>query len=143
MPTMPRPRPESVRFVTTAPQAKAPAPPFGLQRWSDDGTATVVMLDASGGDLSGTAAIAAQVPDPGTFPRRTLVILLGEASRAGGAWRRLIRMNTAPVSRADRCSALLVRGYVEIGAGPDEASHDLVWGWSESPRAEAGPDRSA
>lgn len=90
----------------------------------------VVMLDASAGDLAGVAAIAAQVPDPGAFARRTLVVLLGEASRGGGAWRRLVRMNAAPVSRADRCSALLVRGYIDIGAGSDAAHKDLTWGWS-------------
>jgi hypothetical protein len=127
---MPRPRPESVRLVTRARQAKAPAPPFGLGRWTDDGAAVVLMLDASGGDLAGVQSIAAQVPDPSGFPRRTLVVLLGEASRGGGAWRRLVRMSTTPVSRADRCGALLVRGYVDVGAGVDQGATDLAWGWS-------------
>ena len=137
---MPAPRPESARFVGRSANARAPAPPFGLERWSPDGVATVVELDASDGDLSGTErtertehteAVARQVPDCGSLPPRTLVVLLGVATRGGGAWRKLVRMNTAPVSRAARCSALLVRGYVDIGAAPDAAtSQDLVWGWS-------------
>jgi hypothetical protein len=131
---MSAPRPESARFVGRSANARAPAPPFGLERWSPDGVATVVELDASDGDFSGaerTGAVARQVPDCGGLPPRTLVVLLGVATRGGGIWRRLVRMNTVSVSRAARCSALLVRGYVDIGAAPDAAtSQDLVWGWS-------------
>lgn len=128
---MPVPRPESARFVGLAPNAKAPPPPFGLKGWSQDGTATVVELDASTSDLSAAGAIAPQLPECDSLPSRSLVVLLGEAGRGGGAWRRLVRMNATPVSRAARCSALLVRGYVDIGAGTDDGtSHDLVWGFS-------------
>lgn len=91
----------------------------------------MVRLDAAAGDLAQTEAVAAQVPAPSSFERRTLVVLLAEASPAGGAWRRLVFLGDAPVSRAARASALLMRGYVGIGASVDGASsQDLVWAWS-------------
>lgn len=131
MPAMIAPRPESVRFVGLAPNAKAPPPPFGLERWSDAASALVVELDGSTSDLSTAGAVAPQVPECGSLPRRTLVVLLGQAGRGGGTWRRFVRMYATPVSRAARCSALLARGYVDIGAGTDEGTtRDLVWGWS-------------
>ncbi len=105
--------------------------PLVSSGWSDEAAAIVVELDASTSDLSTVGAVVAQVPECGGLPHRTLVVLLGQAGRGGGTWRRLVRMNVTPVSRAARCSALLVRGYVDIGAGTDDGTaRDLVWGWS-------------
>jgi hypothetical protein len=128
---MARPEPRSVRFVGRSPAARQPKPPFGLTGWSDDGEATVVKLDASEADLTAVEAVAAQVPESGAFAERTLVVLLGAATRGGGGWRRLILMGDTSVPRAPRCSALVMRGYVDVGAAVDAGtSHDLVWGWS-------------
>jgi hypothetical protein len=32
------------------------------------------------------------------------------------------------VSRVERCSALVARGYVDVGAAEDELGADLAWG---------------
>jgi hypothetical protein len=128
------PSPRSVRFVCRSAVARArpPAPPFGVSGWVDDGEATVVQLDASEGDLTITEAVASQIPDSGTFAERTLVVVLGRAAGRGGAWRRLLFLGEASMSRAARCSALLMRGYVDIAAGMDaKTSQDLAWGWSQ------------
>jgi hypothetical protein len=125
------PAPASARYVSRSAKGRPPRPPFGLTTWTDGGEATVVRLDGVAGDLAHAEAVAAQIPDRATFECRTLVVLLGTAVPAGAAWRRLVFLRDEMVPRASRASALVMRGYVDVGAGSDAgSSQDLVWGWS-------------
>jgi hypothetical protein len=121
------PHPSAIRLLTRAPGGNAPKPPFGLAAWSPTAEAVAVLLDAPDGDPHGIAKVAEQVPLASTLPSGTSVVVLGRARSRRRLWRLLGR--TVPISRAARCSALLVRGYVDIGAGVDEATgSDLAWG---------------
>jgi hypothetical protein len=121
------PRPASLRLETRARTGKVPPPPFGLPAWSDEAPAIAVVLDASACDLESAAEVAAQLPDPSTLEPGTRVFVMGAASRGAGLLRRL--MGSVTVPRVSRCTALLARGYVGIGAGVDEVSRtDVVWG---------------
>jgi hypothetical protein len=88
----------------------------------------VIRLDASGRETLDVADIAQQLPDPSTLPEGTRVLVQPDATRGGGAWLRLVGRATTPVPRAARCAALLVRGYVGIGAGADGKATDVAWG---------------
>jgi hypothetical protein len=124
------PRPTALRLCTRARDARAPAPPLGLQAWSDDAVAVAVLLDAAGIDTDDPADVAGQIPHASELPPATPVFVLGGAVRGRGVLRRL-GVWTVPVPRAARCTALLVRGYVSVGAGVDVASGaDLSWGLS-------------
>ncbi len=124
------PRIDSIRLSTRLTGARSPAappPPLGISAWSVDGNAIAVLLDATGSDLSTVESVAAQLSDAAALPPGTLVLVLGAAARALPAWRRLLGSQAVPVARALRCSALLARGYVNVGA---HATDDLTWGWS-------------
>jgi hypothetical protein len=90
-----------------------------------------IVLDGDASDLRGVAGICAQLPAAGTLPPQTLVVIFGQAERPKRLFafaRRLVaRRNFVP--RALRCSALLARGYVDLGAGMDpDTGEDLAWG---------------
>jgi hypothetical protein len=78
--------------------------------------ASTVTLDVTDADPEDVAAIARQIPDAGSLAPRTRVTVLPIATRRGGLLRRLLGDARVPVSRAVRCTALLLRGYVDIGA---------------------------
>jgi hypothetical protein len=121
------PRPDGLRLQTRARSGKMPRPPFGLRAWSDEAAAIAVVLDASLCDIEDAAEVATQIPDPATLDPGARVFVLGAASRGAGLLRRIL--GTASVPRAVRCTALLARGYVSIGAGVDEVSGaDVAWG---------------
>jgi hypothetical protein len=82
-----------------------------------------VQLDATDADLGDVSAVAKQVPDASTLAAQTRVRLPSMAFRRGGMLRKLLGPARVPVDRAARCTALLVCGYVGIGAD-DEAA----WG---------------
>jgi hypothetical protein len=126
------PRPDAIRLWTRATNTPRPDPPLGLRSWTHDAAALAVLLDAAAGDLADLAVIADQIPSANTLPSTTPVIVLGEAGRSNGGWSRLLfRLRKRNVERVPRCGALLVRGYVDIGAGLDPATGgDIVWGWS-------------
>jgi hypothetical protein len=120
------PRPSGLRLETRA-RSVRPRPPFGLEDWSDDAAAIAVALDAETCDIEDPVAVAAGIPEASSLEPGTRVYVLGAASRGAGILARL--RGSLPVSRVTRCTALLVRGYVEIGAGVDEVSGaDLAWG---------------
>lgn len=93
-----------------------------------------------------TAAQAASVPaardalpDPSSLAAGQLVVVRaeigGEKSLASSVLSVLGRKKT--VSRALRCSALVARGYVDVGAGTDPAGKDdLAWGYASQTRLE-------
>jgi hypothetical protein len=120
-------RPSALRLVTRAPGGKPPKPPFGIGAWSATAVDVAVLLHAPHGGDRAIASVAEQVPRASTLPSGASVFVLGGAASDRRLWRLLGRR--FPVTRASRCTALLVRGYVDIGAGVDEVSgDDLAWG---------------
>ena len=116
------PRAGALRLLARTAGARLPKPPLGLSSWAPTADAIAVLLDA-GRDASSIAGIAAQLPDAGSLPSRTPVFVLGKAAEVRSFWRLFARGVT--ISRAARCSAMLARGYVDIGADTD-----LVWGYA-------------
>lgn len=128
------PRPTAIRLETQARGARPPSPPWGLGIWTPDADAVAVMLDATGVDLDDIAVVAAQLPDPSTIARGAPVAVLANAVHVSEGWRRLLGTRRVPVPRATRCAALLVRGYVDIGASPTAtAAGNLTWGFAPGP----------
>ncbi len=113
------PQPKTIRFVGSARPRVAP---LG-GAWADaDGDALAVQLpdDASANEA------APHVPEAGSLPGGTWVIVLPEPARGRGL---LAAFGRKPIARAARAGALLLRGYVDIGAEVDPRSKmDLVYG---------------
>jgi hypothetical protein len=123
------PRPTALRLLTRARRAQAPAPPLGLRMWSTNADAIAILLDAAGVDLDDPAQVATQIPHATDLPAATALFVFGAAARSRGMLRWLGR--ATKISRAARCTALVARGYVDIGAGTDDPSGaDLAWGLS-------------
>jgi hypothetical protein len=92
------------------------------------------MLDGTRVDVHDVAAVAAQLPDPSTIARGAPVVVLANAVHVPEGWRRFLGTRRVAVPRATRCAALLVRGYVDIGASPEAAAAgDLTWGFAPAP----------
>jgi hypothetical protein len=126
--TPPRPTGiDAIRLWTRATGLTAPAPPLGIRAWDPDASAMAVWLDATKSGLATVAEVAEQIPDAQGLPERTPIVVLGTAVRAPSGWRRLLGAPRVPVAHELRCSALLVRGYVDIGG---DAEADVAWGWS-------------
>jgi len=86
------------------------------------------------GDLRDPAVIARQLPDPATLPALSLVFVLGTSAPRQGLLGRWFGVGATLVPTATRCSALLARGYVGIGAFVDGlSSADLVYATSSEP----------
>lgn len=104
----------------------AAAPPSAAER----AAATTVFPRE---DATSVAAIMDALPDPASLPEDTLVIVPGEVTAHGRSLARSVlavfgRNKTVP--RVRRCSALVARGYVDVGAGADENGADLAWGYA-------------
>ena len=126
------PQPPALRLVTRAQRVPARALPFGLRAWSLDASAIAVLLEADANELD-EITIASQVPHARDLAPRTPVFVLGRAMRdsARVRWLSFLRSGALEVGRAPRCGALLMRGFVGLGAGIDDTSGaDLVWGFS-------------
>jgi hypothetical protein len=121
-------RPTALRLVTRAVGAREPGAPLGLRSWSTDADAIAVLIDAAELDVDNPREIAAQIPQATELPQATRVFVLGVAARGRGAIGWLARAIRIP--RATRCTALVARGYVEVGAGADDTGSDLAWGLS-------------
>jgi hypothetical protein len=118
----------AIRLWTRATGLAAPPPPFGIAAWDPEASAMAVWLDATGSDLAAVGDVAGQIADARSLPPRTAVVVLGTAARRPSGWRRILGAQRVPVAREVRCAALLVRGYVDIGAGAE-----VAWGWSSLP----------
>jgi hypothetical protein len=126
------PRSTALRLMTRAVRVPRIALPFGLQSWSPEAGAIAVLLEAGREELD-ELAVANQLLSARDLPPATTVIVLGDAARSSSrsGWFSLPRSSVVAVPRGPRCGALLMRGYVGLGAGVDEASgSDLVWGFS-------------
>jgi hypothetical protein len=115
-----------------------PRPPLGLSAWSDadaDAVALVVALeDRDGSDLERASLVAAQVPSAASLPAGTLVVVMPGALRARGLLAPLLGPRREHLTVAARSTALLARGYVDIGCGVDtDGKTDLAWGYVPTP----------
>jgi hypothetical protein len=107
--------PASIRF--TGPGKPPRVAPFGLP-WTDDGVALAVQVTSE--------TSLDELPEASSLSPQTLVVVLPEPAKRGGL---LAAFGRRTVSRRARCGALLVRGYVDIGAEVDPASRlDLAFG---------------
>lgn len=84
-------------------------------------------------DAATIASIMHALPDPAGLPPNALVLVPGSVIRArslaGSVLTALGRRKT--VARSLRCSALVARGYVDVGAAGDEdPDADLAWGYA-------------
>ena len=116
-----RPSSRALRVRTAA---RAPSP---------EQRASATRIALSEGDAASVAAVMARLPDPATLPAGTLVIIPAELARAGRSLARSVLAvfgHTKTVTRARRCSALVARGYVDVGAAEDETRADLAWGYA-------------
>jgi hypothetical protein len=75
------------------------------------------------------------VPEATSLPEGTLVVVLPSVVAESLGSRLLAAVGRGrTIPRAYRCSALLARGYVRIGAALDASSgQDLAWGFATGP----------
>lgn len=118
----------ALRLHTRVRDPRQTAVPFGLGGWNDGATDVVVLLETETDDCRNLSQIVAQLPEAAALPTDATVVVLGGAVRNQSSWRRWLGHRVVPVPRALRCTALLVRGYVDIGASLDDRGEDLVWG---------------
>jgi len=91
------------------------------------------------------AALAAQLPDPQDLAAGALVVV-HETGRRPRGLRRVLALWTRKrrAHVAVRCSALLARGYLDIGAALDPRSGErLTWGFAPEPSSTAASRRSS
>lgn len=105
--------------MTTRTSLRSKRPHVPLPPANDRSNAKVVTLDA--------------LPEPSALDPGTLVIVNDETQ--GG--RSLVKSvlgalgRKQTVSRAARCTALVARGYIRVGAGTDpDTDADLAWGYA-------------
>jgi len=125
----PLPRaPKALRLVCRTPGARAPLPPFGLGAFTGDANAAVAVLldvNAEDSERAQVDAAAPQIPHADELPAGRLVVVLAARAQTGGFFSRLFAGGRAEVPRAVRATALLARGYANLGAN---AEAGLVWG---------------
>jgi hypothetical protein len=125
------PRPPALHLSTAHPVSKLPRPPFGLRGWNAEAQASAVLLHIGDGRADDVGSLFAQIPKATIFPSGTPIVLLGTAISRVNAWRRLLGGGSVRVPRATRCTALVARGYIDVGGGIDESTgSDLAWGCS-------------
>ncbi|MBX3188681.1 MAG: hypothetical protein KF819_16810 [Labilithrix sp.] len=114
------------------PELRDPAPP----RLGGARTIALAPLEAEG-----VETIARALPDPESLPVGTLVVILPVVAEPPSLANRLLAAfgRARGVSRALRCTAMVARGYVRVGAAVDPDSRaDLVWGYAPPPDGDAG-----
>lgn len=141
---MTRPRPEAgrgprpphvatLRFVGPRGASPPRRVPFGATLRQDDASGVLVAVPE---DVAEDArALAEALPSPDDLAPGALVLVLAEPVPRSALTGRLLsalgRAKAAP--RVVRCTALLARGYVDVGAGVDPSSGaDLAWGRAPS-----------
>lgn len=92
-----------------------------------------VPLPSAGERAAGKVVTFDALPDANAVEPGTLVVVTdharGERSLVKSVLGALGRKQS--VSRATRCTALLLKGYIRIGAGVDpDTSADLAWGYA-------------
>ncbi len=129
--------PLDVRRFRLPPGVTAPrGAPMGVSRTApldaslEPGDA--VWIELRGGlDPDAPVAVADALPDPASL-RAGVPVVIGPALARAGLFARLVGREIR-VARSVRGSALLLRGYVEVGGGRDPSSGlDLCWGVAPS-----------
>jgi hypothetical protein len=92
-----------------------------------------VELDATGVDLEDPSAVARQLPAAASLAPGARLTVAAVALGRDGLLRRLLPPRKVAVPRAALCTALLVRGYVDVGADARGA-----WGCAPGDVAVAG-----
>lgn len=138
----PRPsRPATARNDGSIRSRIAARAPSAAQRAA---ATTIALRDE---DATSVAAIIAKLPDPASLAPGALVVLPGEIASAGRSLARSVLAvfgRAKTVTRARRCSALVARGYVDVGAAEDDGTRaDLAWGYAPTPSAPEAPRPSA
>jgi hypothetical protein len=80
--------------------------------------------------LGPIATVIAQLPDPASLPKGSLVVVHGSGRTRPNAVVRWLLPKRREVHAAVRCTALLARGYRNVGAAVDpKAGEKLAWGF--------------
>jgi hypothetical protein len=103
----------------------------------DDAKDVAVALGPEAIDI---ASVARAIPEAATLEEGAMVVVLPFADAPSLASRVLAVLGRGrTVARAHRCSALLARGYIRIGASVDpETKLDLAYGFATGPCSEPG-----
>lgn len=83
-------------------------------------------------EIDDVGAAARALPDPAGLEAGTLVVVTSELREPRSIARSVLAAlgRTKTVPRAIRCSALVARGYVRVGAGTDpDTRADVAWGY--------------
>ena len=95
---------------------------------ADRATARIIALTEA--DAASVTTVMAALPDPATLTPGALVVV--PAALAGKSLARsVLSMLGRPkrVATSRRCSALVARGYIQVGAAED-GDDDLAWGYA-------------
>ena len=117
------------------PQAKASRPAIGVRARTAATplnpevlkTARIVVISAA--DAGSLATVIAALPDPAELDAGTLVVVPGELAGGKSLGQSLLAVfgRAKTVARTRRCTALVARGYIDVGAA-DSSDGDLAWG---------------
>lgn len=102
-------------------------------------TKEVALSSKDAGDV---ASVARALPDPATLDPGTRVVVLGALKEAPSLATRLLSAfgrGKNDVPRVLRCTALVARGYVRVGAAEDANGRDVAFGHVPE-RASTGDD---
>lgn len=124
---MKRARPSSASRTALPDVQTAARAPAAVER---AGATIVALAEEQSGSV---AAVMASLPDPSALPPGTLVVVPGEiAAKSRSLARSVFAAFVRPknVARVHRCSALVARGFVDVGGGLDESGADLAWGYA-------------
>jgi hypothetical protein len=117
--------------------ARARLTPPGRATFTEDGDAIAVALDAA--HAADLGSVARAIPLASEVEPRVLVVVLPAVEPPSLASRLFAALGgrKGDVPRKLRCSALVARGYVRVGAGVDDETHlDLAWGYApDAPEA--------
>jgi hypothetical protein len=86
-------------------------------------------ITLSAEESASVETIAARLPDPATLASRTLVVVPDARPTLARAFLSVFGGGKR-VPRSLRCSALVARGYVDVGAARDDDRNDLAWGYA-------------
>jgi hypothetical protein len=125
----------ALRLVCRAKDARPPTPPLGVSAYTEDPSAAVAILlelDAGQSEREQVDDAWEQIPAAESLTPGQAVVVLPDPARGRGIFGRLFA-GGKDIPRAIRATALLARGYTNIGAGKDDVSGaDLVWGEAEA-----------
>jgi hypothetical protein len=120
------PSPATLRLTCRTPLRKKPRAPLGAT-FADDATDIALVFEGAPGSANDACA---EVPDGATLAEGALLVVFGQAAGASFLTR-IFASNARAIPRDIRATALLARGYVDIGAGVcTKTGADLVWGYA-------------